>query len=155
MEMVIPYRSRCTSQLCIRSRWFYSRPTLLMSKTPVRQLEARLRVKRLSRTTRRAKVTADGVIYYKQAQVLFAALDEAETLLSSVRSAPRGRRSGCVQQLGELNRGAFCLCASEGGEAQNQRGFELDLMAGLAKRLQLQPDLFRCFDEQVFVLFRC
>ncbi|SFB29300.1 hypothetical protein SAMN03159488_02853 [Pseudomonas sp. NFIX10] len=90
MEVVIRYRSRCTSQLCIRSRWFYSRPTLLMSKTPVRQLEARLRVKRLSRATRRAKVTADGIIYYEQAQVLFAALDEAETLLPSVRSAPRG-----------------------------------------------------------------
>ncbi|WP_339529981.1 LysR family transcriptional regulator [Pseudomonas mucidolens] len=69
--------------------------TLHMSKTTVtqlvQQLEARLRVKLLNRTTRKVKVTADGAVYYERVQSLLAALDDAETALSSAAAAPRGR----------------------------------------------------------------
>jgi len=69
--------------------------TLHMSKTTVtqlvQQLEARLRVKLLNRTTRRVNVTADGAVYYERAIRLLADLDDAETGLSSAAIAPRGR----------------------------------------------------------------
>ena len=69
--------------------------TLHMSKTTVtqliQQLEARLRVKLLNRTTRTVKVTADGLAYYERVQLLLAALDDAETALSGAAAAPRGR----------------------------------------------------------------
>ncbi|MHC8318992.1 LysR family transcriptional regulator [Pseudomonas sp. LB3P31] len=69
--------------------------TLHMSKTTVsqlvQQLEARLRVKLLNRTTRKVNVTADGIVYYERVQLLLAALDDAETSLSSAAAAPRGR----------------------------------------------------------------
>ncbi|WP_286788502.1 MULTISPECIES: LysR family transcriptional regulator [unclassified Pseudomonas] len=65
--------------------------TLHMSKTSVtqlvQQLEARLRVKLLNRTTRRVNVTADGAAYYERVVRLLA----AETSLSSASLAPRGR----------------------------------------------------------------
>lgn len=51
--------------------------TLHMSKTSVtqlvQQLEARLRVKLLNRTTRRVNVTADGAAYYERVVRLLAA----------------------------------------------------------------------------------
>lgn len=69
--------------------------TLHMSKTTVtqliQQLEARLRVKLLNRTTRRVNVTADGAVYYERAVALLAELDDAETSLSSASALPRGR----------------------------------------------------------------
>ena len=69
--------------------------TLHVSKTTVtqlvQQLEARLRVKLLHRTTRRVQVTADGAAYYERAVRLLADLDDAETSLSSASAAPRGR----------------------------------------------------------------
>ncbi|MGQ7956910.1 LysR family transcriptional regulator [Pseudomonas sp. SP16.1] len=69
--------------------------TLHMSKTSVtqlvQQLEARLRVRLLNRTTRRVKVTADGVAYYERVVRLLADMDDAETSLSSASLAPRGR----------------------------------------------------------------
>ena len=69
--------------------------TLHMSKTTVtqliQQLEARLRVKLLNRTTRRVNVTADGAVYYERAVALLAELDDAETSLSSAATLPRGR----------------------------------------------------------------
>lgn len=69
--------------------------SLHMSKTTVsqlvQQLEARLRVKLLNRTTRRVNVTAGGIVYYERVQLLLAALDDAETSLSSAATAPRGR----------------------------------------------------------------
>jgi len=69
--------------------------TLHMSKTTVtqlvQQLEARLRVKLLNRTTRKVNVTADGAAYYERAVRLLADMDDAETSLSSASSAPRGR----------------------------------------------------------------
>jgi DNA-binding transcriptional LysR family regulator len=69
--------------------------TLHMSKTTVtqlvQQLEARLRVKLLNRTTRKVNVTADGAAYYERAVRLLAELDDAETSLSDASTLPRGR----------------------------------------------------------------
>src|SRR5690554_4067719 len=57
----------------------------------VQQLEARLRVRLLNRTTRKVNVTADGAAYYERVQRLLADLDDAETSLSSALASPRGR----------------------------------------------------------------
>ncbi|HUG21974.1 LysR family transcriptional regulator, partial [Piscinibacter sp.] len=69
--------------------------TLHLSKTSVtqlvQQLEARLRVKLLNRTTRKVNVTADGAAYYERVVRLLADMDDAETSLSSASEAPRGR----------------------------------------------------------------
>lgn len=69
--------------------------TLHMSKTTVtqlvQQLEARLRVRLLNRTTRKVNVTADGAAYYERVVRLLDAMDDAETSLSSASAAPRGR----------------------------------------------------------------
>jgi len=69
--------------------------TLHMSKTTVtqlvQQLEARLRVRLLNRTTRRVNLTADGAIYYERVLRLLADLDDAESGLSSAARAPSGR----------------------------------------------------------------
>lgn len=69
--------------------------TLYMSKTSVtqliQQLEARLRVKLLNRTTRKVNVTADGAAYYDRAVRVLADVDDAETSLSAAAVLPRGR----------------------------------------------------------------
>ena len=69
--------------------------TLHMSKTTVtqlvQQLEARLRVKLLHRTTRQVKVTADGAAYYERVARVLADLEDADTSLSSASAQPRGR----------------------------------------------------------------
>jgi len=69
--------------------------TLHMSKTTVtqlvQQLEARLRVKLLNRTTRKVNVTADGAVYYERVLRLLADIDDAETSLSGASTLPRGR----------------------------------------------------------------
>lgn len=69
--------------------------TLHMSKTTVtqlvQQLEARLRVKLLNRTTRKVNVTADGAVYYERVIRLLADMDDAETSLSGASALPRGR----------------------------------------------------------------
>jgi len=70
--------------------------TLHMSRTSVtqlvQQLEARLRVRLLNRTTRRVAVTADGAAYYERVIRLLADLDDAETSLpGTATAAPRGR----------------------------------------------------------------
>lgn len=69
--------------------------TLHMSRTTVtqlvQQLEARLRVRLLNRTTRQVNVTADGAAYYERVVQLLADMDDAETSLSSAAAAPRGR----------------------------------------------------------------
>lgn len=57
----------------------------------VQQLEARLRVKLLNRTTRKVNVTADGAAYYERVRRLLVDLDDAETSLSSALASPRGR----------------------------------------------------------------
>ena len=69
--------------------------TLHMSKTSVtqlvQQLEARLRVKLLNRTTRKVNVTADGAAYYERVLRVLADIDDAETSLSSASASPRGK----------------------------------------------------------------
>jgi len=69
--------------------------TLRMSKTTVtqlvQQLEARLRVKLLNRTTRQVNVTVDGAAYYKRVVRLLADLDDAETSLFGASASPCGR----------------------------------------------------------------
>ncbi|MDB5829205.1 MAG: LysR family transcriptional regulator [Variovorax sp.] len=69
--------------------------TLHINKTTVtqlvQQLEKRLRVKLLNRTTRKVNATADGAAYYERVVRLLADLDDAETSLSSASASPRGR----------------------------------------------------------------
>jgi len=69
--------------------------TLHMSKTTVtqlvQQLEARLRVKLLNRTTRQVRITADGAAYYERVVRLLADLEDADTSLSSASASPKGR----------------------------------------------------------------
>ncbi|SHM36827.1 LysR family transcriptional regulator [Rhizobacter sp. OV335] len=69
--------------------------TLQLSKTSVtqlvQQLEARLRVKLLNRTTRKVNVTADGEAYYEHVLRLLADMDDAEASLPGASSSPRGR----------------------------------------------------------------
>ena len=68
--------------------------TLHMSRTSVthlvQQLEARLRLKLLNRTTRRVNLTADGVIFHERALRLLADLHELEFGLSHAASAFAG-----------------------------------------------------------------
>jgi len=68
---------------------------LNISKTTVtqqvQQLEARLRVKLLNRTTRQVRLTADGAAYYERVLRLLGDLDDAETSLSNASTALRGR----------------------------------------------------------------
>jgi DNA-binding transcriptional LysR family regulator len=69
--------------------------SLHMSKTSVtqlvQQLEARLRVRLLNRTTRKVNVTADGAAYYQRVIRLLDDMDDAETSLSHAATQPRGR----------------------------------------------------------------
>lgn len=69
--------------------------TLHMSKTTVtqlvQQLEARLRIKLLNRTTRQVKVTADGAAYYKRVVQLLADLEDADSSVSEASAKPKGR----------------------------------------------------------------
>ncbi|WOB47964.1 LysR substrate-binding domain-containing protein [Xanthomonas hydrangeae] len=69
--------------------------TLHMSRASVtqlvQQLEARLRVTLLNRTTRRVHVSADGAAYYERVLRLLADMDDAETSLSDASALPRGR----------------------------------------------------------------
>ena len=57
----------------------------------VQQLEARLRVKLLNRTTRQVRITADGAAYYERVVGLLADLEDADTSLPSASASPRGR----------------------------------------------------------------
>ncbi|MFG6432684.1 LysR family transcriptional regulator [Roseateles sp. LYH14W] len=71
--------------------------TLHMSKTTVtqlvQQLEARLRVKLLHRTTRQVTVTTEGAAYYERVVRVLSDLEEADAGLSGDASAP----SGCLR----------------------------------------------------------
>ena len=56
----------------------------------VQQLEARLQLKLLHRTTRRVSITTDGAAYYERVVRLLADLDDIEGNLPGAPSAPRG-----------------------------------------------------------------
>ncbi len=66
--------------------------TLHMSKTTVtqliQQLESRLRVRLLHRTTRKLGVTPDGAVYYERVIRLLADMEDAENSLSSAAMTP-------------------------------------------------------------------
>ena len=68
--------------------------TLHMSRTTVtqlvQQLEARLRLKLLNRTTRKVNVTEDGAVYYERIVRVLADLDDVEASLPGASSAPGG-----------------------------------------------------------------
>ncbi|MBV7537819.1 LysR family transcriptional regulator [Duganella sp. sic0402] len=69
--------------------------TLHMSKTTVsqlvQQLEARLQVKLLNRTTRQVKVTPEGAAYYERVARVLGDLQDADDVLAGDLAAPRGR----------------------------------------------------------------
>jgi DNA-binding transcriptional LysR family regulator len=69
--------------------------TLHMSKTTVsqlvQQLEARLQVKLLHRTTRQVKVTPEGAAYYERVATVLGDLQDADDVLAGEQAAPRGR----------------------------------------------------------------
>src|SRR5437868_3047287 len=69
--------------------------TLNMSKTTVsqlvQQLEARLRVKLLNRTTRQVRVTPEGAAYYERVLRLLRDLEDADNVLAGDLATPRGR----------------------------------------------------------------
>lgn len=69
--------------------------TLNLSRTTVtqliQQLEARLRVKLLHRTTRQVRVTPEGAAYYERVARLLADLADADASLSSAHAAVTGR----------------------------------------------------------------
>lgn len=56
----------------------------------VQQLEARLQLQLLHRTTRRVHVTNDGAVYYERVVRLLAELDDIEGNLPGAPTAPRG-----------------------------------------------------------------
>ena len=57
----------------------------------VQQLEARLQVRLLNRTTRRVTVTADGAAYYERTSRLLNDLDDIEASMSNAQANPSGR----------------------------------------------------------------
>lgn len=57
----------------------------------VQLLEAHLRAKLLSRTTRRMAVTVDGAAYYERAVRLLADLDELDSTVTASQALPKGR----------------------------------------------------------------
>lgn len=57
----------------------------------VQQLEAHLRTKLLSRTTRRLAVTSDGAAYYERAVRVLADLDELDASVTASQARPGGR----------------------------------------------------------------
>ncbi|TWI70009.1 DNA-binding transcriptional LysR family regulator [Pseudoduganella lurida] len=56
----------------------------------VQQLEARLRVKLLNRTTRRVSLTVDGTLYYERVVRLLAELEDVEGSLPNAAGLPAG-----------------------------------------------------------------
>ncbi|MCS0613305.1 LysR family transcriptional regulator [Massilia kyonggiensis] len=69
--------------------------TLDMSRATVtqliQQLETRLRVKLLHRTTRKVNVTEDGAVYYERVVHMLAELEDLEAGLPNKSAAPAGR----------------------------------------------------------------
>jgi DNA-binding transcriptional LysR family regulator len=54
------------------------------------QLEDRLGVRLLNRTTRRISLTSEGEVYFQNAQRILSDIDDMERLVSSSRAAPKG-----------------------------------------------------------------
>lgn len=68
--------------------------TLHMSRATVtqlvQQLEGRLRVRLLNRTTRKVNITTDGAAYYERVRQLLADLEDAEQSVLHASASPRG-----------------------------------------------------------------
>ena len=64
----------------------------------VTRLEDRLGARLLMRTTRRISLTEEGRAYYERAKTILAEMDEAEEIVTSLHTAPRGtlRVSGSI-----------------------------------------------------------
>lgn len=75
----------------------YSRAATLMgvpraaATQAVQQLEARLGVRLLNRTTRHVSLTLDGDLYFQRCQVILGDLEDAESTFRAGRSLPKGR----------------------------------------------------------------
>ncbi len=65
-------------------------PKATVSKL-LQQLEAHLRTKLLSRTTRRLAVTSDGAAYYERAVRLLSDLEELDASVTALQGRPKGR----------------------------------------------------------------
>lgn len=69
--------------------------TLHMSRTTVtqlvQQLEARLRLKLLNRTTRKVNVTEDGAVYYERIVRVLAEMEDIDASLPNASTSPRGQ----------------------------------------------------------------
>ena len=65
-------------------------PKATISKL-VQQLEAHLRTKLLSRTTRRLAVTSDGAAYYERALRLLSDLEELDASVTASQAQPSGK----------------------------------------------------------------
>lgn len=59
--------------------------------TWIQNLESRLRVKLLNRTTRKVSVTADGAAYYERCIRILNEVEETEQLLTRTTASPQGR----------------------------------------------------------------
>src|SRR5690606_3517074 len=59
--------------------------------TWIQNLEARLRVKLLNRTTRKVSVTADGAAYYERCLRILNEVEETESVLTRTATSPQGR----------------------------------------------------------------
>src|SRR5690606_1414611 len=68
--------------------------TLHMSRATVtqlvQQLEGRLRVRLLNRTTRKVHITTDGAAYYERVRELLAEREDAEQSVLHASASPRG-----------------------------------------------------------------
>ena len=62
-----------------------------MVSTHVSQMENRLGVRLLNRTTRRMELTHDGEAYYSHCRRILSEIGETESLLASSHAAPKGR----------------------------------------------------------------
>jgi len=91
----------------------------------LRDLEARLGVQLLRRTTRRITVTASGQDYYRRCQRILADVDEAEAAVSDVH----GRLSGTLRVAAPLSFGVAYLQPAVAEFQQQHPGvlFDLDL----------------------------
>lgn len=73
------------------------------ASTIIRQLEARLGVRLLQRTTRQVSTTLDGQSYYQHCRDVLAQIEETESALSQVAHQPHGRlRVDLPASLGRL-----------------------------------------------------
>jgi DNA-binding transcriptional LysR family regulator len=89
----------------------------------VRQLEERLGVTLINRTTRRQSLTEFGRAYYERCLVVLAEADAAETLVSGQLSTPRGRLRVTMPAL----LGKRCAAPILLGLAQHYPELELEL----------------------------